>query len=142
MSFGDDMASTLVELREMAEDNMRDAVLITRVDPDAPAPQMDDQGQYPEPARLTVYVGKCRLQIASVMGEASSVDAGERDGTTQGAVLQLPVLASGDVSVNDVAELTACVHDPSLVGRKFTVAGRHGKSQATARRLRVIEVTG
>jgi hypothetical protein len=57
-------------------------------------------------------------------------------------VLQLPVATSGDVAVNDVVELTACVNDPSLVGRKFTVKGRHGKSQATARRLLVTEGVG
>lgn len=141
VDFGDDMASTLAELREMAESNMRDECTITRAG-EGKGPWNEAEGDYDPPPRTTIYSGKCRVQIASVMGDAKSVDAGERDGTTQGSVLQLPVLTSGDVAINDVVELTECVNDPSLIGRMFTIKGRHGKSQATARRLRVEEGVG
>lgn len=135
-------ASATARGRRAAEDGMTDTCVITRPDPDGAPAEMDPEtGQYPESARLTVYEGKCRVQIASVMGDASTVNAGERDGTTQGSVLQLPVLESTDVAADDVVMMTAVTHDPSLVDRQFTITGRHGKSQATARRLRVIEVT-
>lgn len=139
MNFGDDMASTLVELREVAEDNMRDSCTITRPGT-GKGPWNDTTGEYDPPPRATIYTGKCRVQIQS--DNATDNEAGEREGSTQTYVLQLPVLTSGDVAVNDVAELTECVNDPSLIGRMFTVKGRHGKSQATARRLRVEEGVG
>lgn len=140
MTFGDDMTSTLIELRQMAEENMLDACIITRADPDAPAPEMNPEtGQYPEPARIAVYEGKCRMQDAD---SDKDVNAGERRGKVEDQELQLPVLASVDVAVNDVVKVTDCVNDPSLVEREFTIIGRHGKSQATSRRLRMTEVTG
>lgn len=119
---------------------MTDACTITRA-ATGKGEWNEETGQYDPLPPTVIYEGKCRIQIASVMGDASSVGAGERVGTTQGSVLQLPVLESVDVAVNDVVKVTACVNDPSLVDREFTVEGRHGKSQATARRLRVEEVT-
>lgn len=129
----------LAEFRADAESNMRDACTISRAGK-GNGPFNEATGHYDPPARETIYSGKCRVQIVS--DSPSDTNAGEREGARQTYVLQLPVLTSGDVAVNDVVELTTCVNDPSLEGRKFTVAGRHGKSQATARRLRVTEVTG
>lgn len=141
MSFGDDMTSTLIELRQMAEENMLDACAITRVDPDAPAPQMDPEtGQYPEPARIAVYTGKCRIQAKSVVASASDSSAGERTGSTQELELQLPVVGTENVSVDDVVEMTAALMDASLQGRVYTITAPHEKSQATARRLRIERV--
>ena len=99
-------------------------------------------GQYDPPDRIPVYTGKCRIQDKSVIAGSSSSEVGERAVIVQGWELQLPVLDSGDVATNDVSHIDTCVSDPSLGGREFTVSARHGKSQATSRRLRVIEVTG
>lgn len=122
---------------------MLDTCTVTRTDPDATQGPIDpDTGQYPPLARITVYSGKCRVQIKSVIASSSDASAGERVGTVQEFELQLPVDGTDTVAVNDVAEMLTCALDDSLTGRKFTVAARHEKSQATARRLRVIETTG
>lgn len=139
---GDDIAWAFPDLRRATESNMRDTCTITRVDPDAAAPVMDPEtGQYPEPARTTVYAGKCRIQAKSVIAAASASTAGERAGTTQELELQIPVVGTEAVSVGDVVEVTASVSDAALVGRTFTVTAPHEKSQATARRLRIERVT-
>lgn len=143
MSLADAVTSALPELRAEAERLMTDTCQITRVDPQAPAPEMDPGTlAYPEPARLTVYEGKCKIQIKAVTAGGSSSDAGERQSITQEFQLHLPVDGTAEVAATDVAEVTASVFDESLVGRKFTVIGRHEKSHATARRLPVIEGTG
>lgn len=135
--------SAIARGRSAAEAGMTDTCTITRVDPDAVVGDMDaDTMQYPDVDRLTVYSGPCRVQVTSIIANSTSSNVGERVTTAQGSELQLPVDGTGDVSVNDVAEITASVNDSELVGRKFTVSARHEKSHATARRLRVTEVTG
>lgn len=99
-------------------------------------------GQYTAPARTTIYSGPCRIQITALIASSQDSNAGERVATVQVSELQLPIAGTGDVSYNDVAEITASVHDAELVGRKFTVDARHEKTHATSRRLRVTEVTG
>jgi hypothetical protein len=136
---GDDIAWALPQLRAQAESNMLDACTVTRVDPDAPAPVMGADGQYPETARITVYTGKCRIQVRTTA--AANVSAGERIGTTQETEWQGPVTGTEDIAVDDVVLLTSSALDSALEGRTFTVAARHEKSQATARRLNLIEVT-
>jgi len=139
---GDDIAWALPELRRAAESNMTDACTITRPDPNADPVEMDPEtGQYPESARITVYVGKCRIQAKSVIASGTDSNAGERAGTTQELELQLPVAGTEGVSVDDVVEVTAAVMDSSLVGRIYTVTAPHEKSQATARRLRIERTT-
>jgi hypothetical protein len=132
----------LNEGRELAESLMVDTCLITKAG--AGDPVFDkDTGQYTDPARVTVYEGKCRIQIASARDSSSrTAGGGERDVTTQEPELHLPIDGTDGVSVDQVAEITTAAHDASMVGRQFTIVARHEKSLATARRLRVIEVTG
>lgn len=120
---------------------MTDTCTITRAGVGTPTFN-ETTGQYTNPARVTIYSGPCRVQVTSLIANSATSNAGERAATVQGSELQLPVAGTGDVSVNDVAEITASAHDDELVGRKFTISARHEKSHATARRLRVIEVTG
>lgn len=136
---GDDIAWALPQLREQAESNMRDQCTITRASL-GNGDWNPETGQYHPRPSVTVYTGKCRIQIVSE--NSTDTDAGGREWSTQASVIQLPVLASTEVAVNDVVKVTACDNDPSLIDREFTIAGRHGKSQATARRLRMEEVTG
>lgn len=139
----DDIARALPQFRAEAERQMQDSCTITCEDPEATQGPIDPvTGQYPPIARITVYTGKCRVQIKSVIASSSDASAGERMATVQEFELQLPVVGTESVAINDVAEMLTCALDTSLEGRKFTVAARHEKSQATARRLRVIEVTG
>lgn len=138
-----DVAEALTEGRALIESLMTDTCTVTRVDPDAEQGEMDpDTMQYPDAEPLTVYAGKCRVQIKSVIASSSDADAGDRRGVVQEFELQLPIDGTDDIAVNDVVRMDSAAHDASLVGREFTVAARHEKSQATARRLRVQEVTG
>ena len=57
-------------------------------------------------------------------------------------VLQLPVTESTDVRVGDLVTITACVNDPDLIGVVMVVRDQAGKSEATARRVGVEEITG
>lgn len=137
---GDDIAWALPELRAAAESQMRDTCSITRAGTGT-GPFNESTGQYDKPARTTVYTGKCRLQIKSVIASGSNADAGDRTGTVQELELQLPVDGTSTVTIGDIAEVTSSAMDDSLIGGKFTITARHEKSQATARRLRVSEVT-
>ena len=138
--FATQVAIGLSEGRALAESLMTDTCTITREDPEAPEPEPDpDTLVIPPKARITVYSGKCRVQIKSIIATSTESDAGERQSTTQEFELQLPVDGTADVSKNDVAEVITASNDDSLVGRMFTVTARHEKTHATARRLRVIE---
>lgn len=133
--------SALLEGRALIESLMTDTCTITRAGTGERVFD-EDTMQYTDPARVTVYSGKCRVQVKSVIASSSDASAGDRVATVQEFELQLPVAGTEGIAVHDVAEVTAAAHDASLVGRKFTVVARHEKSQATARRLRVAEVTG
>lgn len=135
-------AQTVMDGRALVEALMTDSCTITRPDPDAVRGEMDlDTMQYPPLDRITVYAGKCRLQIKSVVASSSDSSAGDRLGVVQDFELQIPVDGTKGVAINDVAEIVTAVSDDSLEGRLFTITARHEKSQATARRLRVSEVT-
>lgn len=146
--FADVISQTLLDGRALAESLMLDTCTITRAG-EGKGPFNDVTGQYDAPDRVTVYgpdiapaFGKCRIQDKSVIAGSQSAEVGERNVIAQGWELQLPVLSSGDVAINDVAHIDTCVNDPSIVDREFTIQARHSKSQATSRRLRVTEVTG
>lgn len=132
----------LAEFRDLAEAQMLDTCTVTRVDPDAPAPQMDpDTLEYPAPARIEIYSGKCRIQIKSAVAASTDSDAGERQSTTQEREWQGPIVGTEGIAVTDVIHMDTVASDAALVGREFTVVALHQKSQATARRLRVVEAT-
>ena len=136
-------AADLAEFRAMAEANMVDTCTVTWIDPDAGPGEMDpDTLQYPPAVPITVYTGKCRIQIKSAVASSANTDAGERQSTTQEFEWQGPITGTDGIPVNAVIHMDTAAYDPALEGREFTVVARHEKSQATARRLRVIEVTG
>lgn len=86
-----------------------------------------------------VYAGPCRVQqaVATAREEAPA----EAALLMVGRILQLPVLASAGVRARDRVIITACAHDPDLVGRRFTVRAEFAKTHATARRLGIDEET-
>ena len=145
--FGRKIAAELPKMRAAAESLMLDTVLVTRVTGESTLdPETDERI---DPPRVTVYgpdiaphFGKRRVQVASVLAGSTESSSGERAGTVQEATLQLPVTGSEGVAIGHVAEILTCVSDDALVGRFLTVTALHAKSQATARRLRVTEVTG
>jgi hypothetical protein len=127
--------------RSLAESLMTATCLITA--DGVGEPVFDDEtGQYVEPERVTVYEGKCRVQIPGDRTASNEAEAGDREISTQEPELQLPVVGSEAVAVGHQALIVSNPRDTALVDRVFTVIGPHAKSQATARRLRVIEVTG
>ncbi|MEU4640831.1 DUF6093 family protein [Micromonospora sp. NPDC023814] len=86
-----------------------------------------------------VYSGKCRVQQAAP--SASDQRVGEADLLMLTRVLQLPVLASAGVRAGHRVRITACQHDPDLVGRRFVVRAEFAKSHATSRRVGIEEAT-
>ena len=66
--------------------------------------------------------------------------AGEADWTLTGAVVSIPVDGTTDDLLGATVTVVGCEMDPSLTGRVFTVLAPHAQSQATARRLRCVEV--
>ena len=139
--FASHIAQALADGRALAESLMVDTCTITRAGTGT-GPFDPETGQYDDPARVSVYSGKCKIQDKSIIAASTSSNAGDRAVIAQGSELQLPVIESAGVAINDVSHIDTCVDDPSLVDREYTISARHGKSQATARRLRVEEATG
>ncbi len=137
----DPFGAALAPLRTFAARMMVDTCTITRPDPDAPAPVMNEDMTYPPRARITVYTGPCRIQVKSVIASSNAKEAGDRAVTTQEFEWQGPVDGTEDVTVNDVIHMDTAANDASLVDREFTVKARHEKTHATTRRLRVVEGT-
>lgn len=138
---GDDIAWALPELRAQAESNMTSLCTITRPSTDKGEMNPVTRKYDNLPGVTTIYTGKCRVQIKSVVAATSDSNAGERLAGVQQFELQIPVSGTDEVSTNDVVEILSSPLDSSLEGRKFTVSGRHEKSQATARRLPLRAVT-
>jgi hypothetical protein len=95
-------------------------------------------GQY-ESSFTDVYTGPCKVKFGGT--QADPVDAQSQRLVEQDAILSLPVVGSGDVTVDDVAEIVTSPMDAELVGLRFRVTGIHAQSFATARRFPVEVVT-
>lgn len=128
-------ASVLARGRAFALAGFIDTCTITRVTSVVTDPDTGVQ----TPTTETVYEGVCRVQQRSP-GGARPADAGEAYLLMLQMELQLPNSATGIV-VGDVATITASVNDVDLVGREFRVRELAHKSEATARRIGVEEVT-
>ncbi len=129
-------ASVLARGRAAALAGMIDTCTITRVTSVTTDPDTGVQ----TPTTATVYEGVCRVQQRSA-GGTRPVDAGEAYSLMLRLEVQLPNSAVG-IAVSDLVTITASVNDPDLVGRAFRVHDLAHKSEATARRLGVEEVTG
>ena len=116
---------------------MVDACTITR--PTGPPGELDPETGEREPAPTeTVYAGKCKFQTYEP--HESARRSGEHVYIEQRYHLHLPV-GTSQIRVNDTVRATASVHDASLVGRTYRVAGTHHKSMATSQRLLLDEIT-
>lgn len=136
MTFGQDIQAALPRLRAHAESRMVDTCLIERSlglqpDPDNPLKRIE--------AWATVYEGKCRWQMRTTATQITT--AGDVRFHVQQTELHLPVDGSGDVGEDMRVTAVSCVNDPSREGHRFTVTEEHSKTDATARRLLVKEVT-
>lgn len=90
--------------------------------------------------RSTVYSGKCRVQQRGIGGARPEQDVGEAYQLMLQLELQLPMSVTG-LRVGDEVTITASVNDADLVGRVFRIRDLAHKSEATARRVGVQEVT-
>lgn len=147
LGFGDEISAFLIEeARPLAEDIFTDTCRITRPG-EGQGPFNPETGQYDAPPPIVVYEGPCRLNVPGQIANASTATAGEASWTVQDSVLSIPVDGDGytageSVRSGHTVEYLTAPHDPTLVGRRFGVVGQHSESQATARRLRIKEVTG
>lgn len=95
---------------------------------------------YAFPAPVYTYQGPCRVKFNPRFPQQG--DAAGQTVAKQYVVLNLPVDGSGGVTAGNVAVITSCPGDPSLVGRRFAVTGEFHQTYATARRVPVEEITG
>jgi len=139
-------AEDIMVFRAEAEAMMTDTCRITFPNPDAPPPVFNEQtGQYEPadntPATITLYEGKCRLQVkADINSNVVETTAGEREWTYLTAQLQLPVQGTEAIPIDATAEMLTSRFDESLPGRVFNIQGTYHKSQPVIRRFRVREV--
>jgi hypothetical protein len=87
----------------------------------------------------TIYTGACRVQAATA-NWAGPATVGEAALRLAAAELQLPVVGSEGIAIDDRVTVLTCVHDTEMVGRKYSVTGLSHKSHATTRKLPLSEV--
>lgn len=123
--------------RKAAEKGMVDACTIQRA---SGAGTTDPVTGVPSLSYMTLYTGACRVQQQVAI--ARPHDVGEDKVWLVRFDLQLPMATSAGLAVGDRVTITASVNDPDLVGRVFAVNELAHKSEATSRRVGIIEVTG
>jgi len=102
VSFGDDLAAALPELRALAESLMLDSCIVTG--PGADPVWNDETGTYDAPEGGTVYAGRCQLAKGAPAGQ--DVDSGEASWVTGAVVLKLPMAAGPDDEGDPLAVAT------------------------------------
>jgi Family of unknown function (DUF6093) len=96
-------------------------------------------GMQVTPTYATVYSGACRVQAAAA-NWAGPTDVAEAALRLASFELQLPVIGSEGIEIDDRVTILTCLNDADLVGRKFTITGVSRKSHATTRKLPLLEV--
>jgi len=119
-----------------AEAGMTDACVIRR----RTGATTDPNTGATTPTYTTLYTGKCRVQ--SSRAEAGREDVGQDFVLLLRLEVQLPVAGTAGLQVGDEITIASAAHDPDLIGRVFRIHDLAHKSEATARRVGVIEKTG
>ena len=85
--------------------------------------------------------GVCGFQQAAApwAGQATVGQAGVGLAAVE---LQLPVVGSEGITLDDVVTCITAVNDADLVGKRFTVMGAHHATRKTTRRLPLMEILG
>jgi hypothetical protein len=89
-------------------------------------------------ATTVLYAGPCRVQQTTT--EPTPADPGEDMRLLVRLTVQLPITVTGLRPADEVT-ITGSSGDPDLIGRAFLINGLHHKSEASARRVGVIERT-
>lgn len=130
-------ASALARGRTAAEVGMVDACTIQR----RSGGTTDPNTGYPVTQPYTaIYTGKCRVQQQVAVARPHEV--GEDHVEVVRFDIQLPMVGSEGLKVTDLVTITASAHDADLVGRTWLIGELAHKSEATARRVGMIERTG
>lgn len=131
--------------RSEAKALMTDTCAITRPT-GAPGPLDPVTGERGPAPTATVYgpaidpdKGRCKVQTFEPYEAARK--SGEHVYIEQRYHLHLPV-GTPQVRTGDTVEIVTATFDPTMVGKKYRVAGTHHKSLATAQRLLLDEITG
>lgn len=92
------------------------------------------------PLYATLYDNQvCRMQTRGYWGERK--DIGEAGIVQWTMEIQLPIEVVG-LRINDYIEILSSAYDPELVGHRMLLRDLNFKTEATARRVLVTEVTG
>lgn len=130
-------ASVLARGRAAAEAGLLDTCTIVRVTSTTTNPTTGVVTETTD----EVYEGPCRVQEPG--GYARDIStAPDQPQLAPHRVLQLPVATSEGVRVGDRVTIDSCVNDPDLVGVRMTVRDQAAKSEATARRIGIEQITG
>lgn len=132
MSFGDEIAGALVELRALAESRMRGTCTILRPGQTT----TDAAGDTFTPATV-VYTGKFYARYPGLAQEASPDVAGATAVVSR-LVVRIPF--GTVIRPADVVRVDAEPDNPQLVGTYLRVASIDDQSQATAQRLLVEDI--
>jgi hypothetical protein len=130
-------ATILAAGRKAAERGMVDVCTITRVTSTVTDRETGDVTT----TVATIYTGPCRLQEIFGFSRDTSPSP-DQSQLARYRVLQLPVDSSEDVRVGDEVLVTASAHDPDMIGVRLIVRDQSGKTDQTARRVGVEEITG
>jgi len=125
--------------RQRASESFIDACTIDRL---TSATTTDDLTGVVSPVyAAATYTGPCRVQIGANSSSGGRAESGEASVVIFGVSIQLPVVGTENVERGDRVTITASVNDQDLVGRVFYVENLFSKSEATSRRLGVVEAT-
>lgn len=119
--------------RRSAERGMADTCTIRRK-----TGETEGAGGVIDPTWDDLYDGKCRVQVRTETGQAT--DVGESELIIERREVQLPIAVTGLLE-GDRITITASRSDPDLVGRAYVIRDVVAKTDLTARRASVIEVT-
>lgn len=123
--------------RAAIERRMVDACTIRRADGTG---TNDPDTGYPTRSYVSLYSGKCRVQQAQA--QAQNEDVGEDRLLLLRLEVQLPIVGSEGLEVNDEITITAASYDVDLVGRVFTIHDLAHATEKTSRRVQCTERTG
>lgn len=130
-------SSILARGRQRASESFIDTCLIEH----SSGTVTDDLTGQVTPVYSTVYSGPCRAQIGANSSSGGRAESGEASIVLYGISVQLPVVGTEGVERGDRVTFVTSVNDQDLVGRQFFVENLFSKSEATARRLGVVEST-
>lgn len=134
-------ASVLARGRAAAEAGMVDTCLIQRETGSTTSTTGVKTPTYTQIYPTSGPAGPCRIQELAGFSRETNPSPDQQQ-LARSRTLQLPVTTSEDVRVGDVVTIVSCVNDPDMVGAVMVVREQSGKSEATARRLGVDQITG